>query len=302
MDQAERLRQIINNIKIKQGIVSKENPNYLKKSATKIITITSGKGGVGKTNITVNLAIALGELGKKVIILDADLGLSNIEVLLGIAPQYTLGDIIYNNKSIFDVITTGPNNIRFISGGSGADVLVKLNKEVLDRFILNIGMLDKIADIILIDTGAGLSDSVTSFIMAADEVILVTTPEPTSLTDAYALIKTVITKDRNKKINLIVNKAEDEREAKDIINKISLVVNRFLGVKLNPLGFILQDQAVVKSVKQQNPFYMKYPNSDATKSIKDISKKIVENDEQGFSEGGFGIKVFFNKLIGFMRG
>lgn len=301
MDQAEKLRQIINNIKSKQGKISTEAPNCLKKPATKIITITSGKGGVGKTNIAVNLSIALGEMGKRVIILDADLGLANIEVLLGIAPEYTLGDVINNNRSIFDVITTGPNNVRFISGGSGAEALAKLNKEVLDKFILNIGILDKIADIILIDTGAGLSDSVLSFVMAADEVILVTTPEPTSLTDAYALIKAVSARDKKKKINLIVNRAEDEKEAKDITNKISLVVKRFLEIELNSLGFILQDHAIVKSVKQQIPFYIAYPNCNASKNIKDITKKIIAKNEQGLPEGGFGIKVFINKLIGFIR-
>lgn len=301
MDQAERLRQIINNIKAKQELPD-NNATINKKTASKIFTITSGKGGVGKTNITVNLALALSELGKKVIILDADLGLSNIEVLLGTAPRYTLGDIIYNNKNIFDVITTGPNNVRFISGGTGADVLIKLNKEVLDRFILNIGMLDKIADIIFIDTGAGLSDNVISFVMAADEVILVTTPEPTALTDAYALIKTVIARDKNKKINLIVNRAEDEKEATDVTKKISLVTRRFLGVELNPLGYVVQDQAVIKSVKQQNPFYIKYPGSNASRNIKDISKRIIESNEQFIYDKSFGVKAFFNKLIGFMRG
>ena len=170
---------------------------------------------VGKTNIAVNLAIALSNQGKEAIIFDADLGLANIEVLLGVTPKYTLEDLVFNNKSIFDIVSTGPNNIRYISGGSGVEQLAKLNNDHLNKFIYNIGLLDKIADIILIDTGAGLSDNVLNFVMAADEVILVTTPEPTSITDAYALIKMISVRDR-KRIRLIVNRAENEKEAKNI--------------------------------------------------------------------------------------
>jgi flagellar biosynthesis protein FlhG len=300
-DQAEKLRQIINNIKLKQCNTATGTSTSTNRKNTKIITITSGKGGVGKTNIAVNLAIALSNQGKGAIIFDADLGLANIEVLLGVTPKYTLEDVVFNNKSIFDIISTGPNNIRYISGGSGVEQLTKLNNDHLNRFIYNIGLLDKIADIILIDTGAGLSDNVLSFVMAADEVILVTTPEPTSITDAYALIKMISVRDREKRIRLIVNRAENEKEAKKIFNNISLVVQKFLGMELLPLGYILQDQAVMKSVKLQYPYYLKFPNSSASLNIDDISRRLISEGNSIIRDSA-GIKGFMSKLIGYMRG
>lgn len=301
-DQAENLRQIIINLngKQKQNIIN--TPDNITKKTSKVISITSGKGGVGKTNIAVNLALALGDSGKRVVILDADLGLSNIDILLGVTPKHTLADVIYNNKNILDVISRGPNNIGFISGGSGIEGLVKLKKNDLDNFIYNIALLDRIADIVLIDTGAGLSDNVMQFVMASDEVIMVTTPEPTSITDAYALIKMISTRDRKKQIKLIVNRAENIKEAKDITDKISFVVRRFLNIELIPLGHILQDNIVVKSVKLQNPFFLSYPKSNVAQSITEISKKIGNNNSQSDTKELEGIKGFVNKFIEYMKG
>lgn len=225
-DQADRLRQIIDNLKLRQAMNQAALLAGIKKKTARVITVTSGKGGVGKTNITINLAIALSELGKRVIILDADFGLANIDVLFGIVPQFTLVDVINNKKNILEVLADGPKNIKFISGGSGVEELVKLEKAQLERFVENISLLDKLADIILIDTGAGLSENVMSFVMAADEVLLVTTPEPTSITDAYALIKMVSNRNREKVIKVIVNRAENVGEADDILNKSSLCMNK----------------------------------------------------------------------------
>lgn len=301
MDQAERLRQIIDNLKLRQVVNQANILTNIKKKTAKVITVTSGKGGVGKTNITVNLAIALSEMGKRVTILDADFGLANIDVLLGIIPKYTLADVIYDNKNIFEVLSDGPKNIRFLSGGSGIEELIKLDKIQLEKFVANIALLDRLSDVILIDTGAGLSDNVMSFVMAADEVILVTTPEPTSITDAYALIKMVSNRDKDKKIRVIVNRAENANEANDILNKLSIVTGKFLELKLDPLGFILNDEMVIKAVKMQQPFALSFPKCQASKHIKDIGSKIIDVKTDKVNVESTGIKSFVNRLVNLLN-
>lgn len=302
VDQANKLRQIIDNLKLKEPTEQPEDKVAHKPKSAKVITVTSGKGGVGKTNITINLAIALSEIGKRVTIMDADLGLGNIDVLLGIAPKYTLGDVIYNNKNIIEVLSDGPKNIKFIGGGSGIEDLAKLDTYQIQKFLANISLLDKVSDIILIDTGAGLSDSVMNFVMAADEVILVATPEPTSITDAYALIKAVSKRDSNKIVKLIVNRAESITEANDIINKFSKVTQKFLEIKLEPLGYILQDNMVIKAVKTQQPFTISFPKSIAAKQVKDISKRLLDINDDINNESKTGIKSFINRFVNILSG
>ncbi|RCX15532.1 flagellar biosynthesis protein FlhG [Anaerobacterium chartisolvens] len=300
-DQADKLRQIIDNLR------SRQNTNYAavaqaaEKKSAKVVTVTSGKGGVGKTNITINLAISLSEMGYKVIILDADLGLANIDVLFGINPRDTLVDVIHGRKSILEVLADGPKDVKFVSGGSGVEDLVKMDKEQLDNFVGNIAMLDKLADIILIDTGAGLSDSVMSFVMAADEVILVTTPEPTSITDAYALIKMVVGRDKDKVIRVVVNRAEDENEASEILGRLSMVAKRFLSIELKSLGYVLQDQMVIKAVKLQKPFTLSFPKSHASRLVREISRKLMEERKIAAGNGQTGVKGFVSRLVKFLN-
>jgi len=301
MDQAERLRQIIDNLKQRQILGSEKAASNVAKKTAKVITVTSGKGGVGKTNVTVNLAIALSDMGNRVTILDADFGLANIDVLLGIIPKYTLLNVLHDDKNIFEVLSEGPRNIKFLSGGSGMEELVKLDSEQIEKFLSKISLLDRLSDVILIDTGAGLSDSVMSFVMAADEVILVTTPEPTSITDAYALIKMVANRDKNKKIRVIVNRAENENEAQDILNKLSLVTSRFLELKLEPLGYINFDDTVIKAVKMQKPFALSFPKCQASKQIKEIGSKIMEVETEKVIGENTGIKGFVNRLVNLLN-
>lgn len=300
-DQAERLRQVIDNLKLKHAASQPEFPFQQPRRSARVVTVTSGKGGVGKTNITINLAIALSEMGLRVVILDADFGLANIDVLFGIVPRYTLVDVIKNKKNILEILSEGPNNIKFISGGSGVEELVKLEKNQLARFMENISLLDRIADIILIDTGAGLSENVMSFVMAADDILLVTTPEPTSITDAYALIKMVSNRDRAKRIKVVINRAESVNEANDIANKLMLVADKFLGIKLDPVGFILQDDAVMKAVKQQQPFLICYPRSQAARHIKELSGKLVDSGNNVQALRDYGVKGFINRLVSIMK-
>jgi flagellar biosynthesis protein FlhG len=301
MDQAERLRQIIDNLKLRQAVNQANLINNIREKTARVITVTSGKGGVGKTNITINLAIALSEMGHRVTILDADFGLANIDILFGIIPQFTLVDVIHNRKNIHEVLSDGPKNIKFISGGSGVEELIKIEKAQLEKFVENISLLDKLSDIILIDTGAGLSDNVMSFVMAADEILLVTTPEPTSITDAYTLIKMVSNRDKDKIIKLVINRAESLNEADDLLNKLSFVSEKFLKLKLHPLGYILQDDIVIKAVKLQQPFSISFPKCQAAKQIKEISKKLIENKDQNVNNENLGIKGFVNRLVNYYK-
>lgn len=293
-DQAERLREIISSIKdYKED--EKSTGSLTDKPGSRVITITSGKGGVGKTNFTVNLGIKFAQMGLRVVIIDADLGLSNVDVVMGKMSKYNLSDVINSNKDILEILEEGPNGVKFISGGSGVQELVKLNKTQLVDLLMKLGKLDEEADIILIDTGAGLSENVISFVHAAREVILVTTPEPTSITDAYALIKTITHKDKMKIIKVVVNRADNAAEAFNILDKLNVVTQKFLGVKLQKLGYILNDANVTKAVKIQQPFVISFSRSEASKNLNEIALTLMDNKELSTNSAS-GIKVFMNKL------
>ena len=203
MDQAEQLRNII----------KAESQN--KRPLARIITVTSGKGGVGKSNTSINLAIQLRKMGQRVIIMDADFGLANIEIMFGTIPKYNLSDLIYQGKDIKEIITWGPGEVGFISGGSGIVGLSNLRREYLAYIVQNLAKLDAIADIIIIDTAAGISDAVLEFLVASGEILVVTTPEPTSITDSYSLLKELNRHPRyvpeNTRIKVITNRVKKER-------------------------------------------------------------------------------------------
>lgn len=298
-DQAERLREIISSIK-NYNDEEKSIGSLTERPGSRVITITSGKGGVGKTNFTVNLGIKFAQMGLRVVIIDADLGLANVDVVMGKMSKYNLSDVINSNKDILEILEEGPNGVKFISGGSGVQELIKLNKTQLVDLLLKLGKLDQEADIILIDTGAGLSDNVISFIHAAKEVILVTTPEPTSITDAYALIKTITHKDKMKNIKVVVNRADNAAEAFNILDKLNVVTQKFLGVKLQKLGYILNDSCVTKAVKIQQPFVISFNRCEASKNMSDIALTLMDNKELSTSSVS-GIKIFINKLTSFFN-
>ncbi len=303
IDQAEKLRDIINNKKRESNDSSSQKVNHLFPAANavghaKVITVTSGKGGVGKTSVTVNLAIALSQRGYRVVIIDADLGLSNIDVVFGIVPQYSLLDLVNCNKGILDILCEGPNNIKFISGGSGVQELINLDKNSLENFIANMSLLDHIADFILVDTGAGLSDTVMDFVISAEEVILVVTPEPTSITDAYAVVKTVARIKKDCNINVLINRADSENEAKNVYNNFSTVAERFLSMKLNTIGYLPYDHSFTKSVKMQRPYILNYPKSNTSKMINDIAEVFIKNNLERTNIVQPGIKGFINRFVG----
>lgn len=298
IDQAAKLRELINDRRIisKRTVPQKEQ---IVKDA-RIICITSGKGGVGKTNFTINLAIELSKLNNRVVIIDADLGLANIDVVLGIIPKYTLLDVIHNDKSIEEVMVTGPNNIKIISGGSGITELVDMSLSSIQQLIEKFHSINNYADIILIDTGAGLSNSVLSFVLAAQEVIIVTTPEPTSITDAYAMIKTINLKEKNKEIRVVINRVGNITEGNIAFEKLKNAAKRFLLMDLYKLGYVFEDGSVIKSVKKQIPFTIEYPNSIVSKNIKNIAIKLI-NDTDIDTESSKNFDSFFRRIFNFLR-
>lgn len=278
MDQADELRK-----KVK---LLKENA-----PSTRVIAVTSGKGGVGKTSISVNLALQLRQLGKSVVILDADFGLANVEVMLGIRPRYNLADLIFNNRSIEEIITEGPMGIGFISGGSGVQDLVNLDMENLKTLIAKLVKLDNMYDVVIIDTGAGIADSVIEFVLSSPEVLLIVTPEPTSITDAYSLLKAVNRKkgfDRKQKsIKVITNRVNNMEEGKEIYEKISLVVSKFLNIQLEYLGYIPMDKQIANAVIEQKPISISSPNSEPAVRIKSICSKLLDIPFQEEEKIGF---------------
>lgn len=286
MDQANKLRAMMNS----SNIINKN------KLTSRVITISSGKGGVGKTNFSINLAIYLASLKKRVVVIDADFGLANVEVLLGVRPDYNFYHIIKSEKSISEVMMDTKFGIKFISGGNGLKELSTINNNEIRYFIEQFDYIDKIADIIIIDTGAGISKSVTNFIMASDEPIIVTTTEPTAFTDAYTLIKVI--KEQNKdleNLKIVVNKSDDRNEAERVFSKLHSVSSKFLNLNLENLGYLPTDLTLIKAVKEQKPAIISYPQSEFSKSIKNIGDKILNTQSE--IENKEGIKGFMKKLV-----
>lgn len=272
MDQATQLRNVI-----------KMRSRNEEAAKARVITITSGKGGVGKSNVAVNLAIQLRKLGKRVVIFDADLGLANVEVMFGSIPKYNLSDLIYRGKSMKEIITPGPLDIGFISGGSGIMALNNLSRDQITYLVRNLSELDKLTDIVLIDTGAGISDSVLEFVLASPEIILVSTPEPSSLTDSYSLLKALYRNPNflqgNAEINVIANKVFGREDAQAVFDKLDAVVKQFLKGEIRYLGMIPQDTELEKAVRQQKTVSLAYPNSNAAKAFEILAKNLLHHEQ-----------------------
>ena len=289
MDQAEQLR----------NIVKQQNK---KQRSARVITVTSGKGGVGKSNVSVNLAIQMSRLGKRAVILDADFGLANIEVMLGMRPQYNLADMMFRGKDVKDIICTGPEDIGFISGGSGLREMTNLNKDQILSLVRTMYELDHYADVVIIDTGAGISDTVIELVASSSEVLLVATPEPTSITEAYALLKTLHRHDGfeagSTSIKMIGNRIQSYEEGKELYLKLNTVVNKFLGMEMEYLGAIPYDECLPRAVMQQQPVSLAYPDAPSARAMLELAmvledeKKEIEPMDTAHGLAGLFTKIF----------
>ena len=291
-DQAENLRQMVQ----ASGGVS----GTIGRPLARVITVTSGKGDVGKSNTSINLAIQFRNLGKRVIILDADFGLANIEIMFGTVPNHNLSDLIYQGKNIKDIITWGPGDVGFISGGSGIAGLSNLSRDYLTYIIRNLAELDAIADVIIIDTGAGISEAVLEFLVASGEILLVTTPEPTSITDSYSLLKALNRHPRfsreNTKIKVLTNRVGNDREGDLLFQKLNVVVTRYLGLTLEHIGSVPQDKMLSDAVMQQMPVSLAHPGAKSAVAYRNITETLMGLENDGKVKRR-GMAAFFSHIV-----
>jgi flagellar biosynthesis protein FlhG len=290
-DQAERLREMMR----KRNKESNNGGKAKDGKKTRIITVTSGKGGVGKTNVSVNMALAYARMGKKVVVLDADLGLANVNVMLNIIPKFTLSHVISKKKTMKEIMLDTEYGISIVAGASGFSKIADLNNDERKYFIDELSTLEA-ADIIIIDTAAGVAKNVIDFVAAADDAIVVTTPEPTAITDAYGIIKIIATEinSLNMGLKLVVNRVKKPDDARKVADKMISVTSQFLNLKVEYLGYIIDDEAVSKAVLRQRPFMVVDPKSKASQCIEHIVGRMDKTEVTGDSGFGKMIKRFFN--------
>lgn len=284
-DQAETLREIMRS----RG---RSDDNGQK---TRIITVASGKGGVGKTNVATNLALSYAGLGKRVILMDADLGLANVNVVLGVIPKYNLYHVIRKQKQMSDILMDTDYGIQIVAGASGFAKIANLSEEERHDFIEELQHLSH-ADVIIIDAGAGVSNNVIAFVAAADEAIIVTTPEPTAITDAYGIIKIIATEidNLNLGLKLIVNRVKSVTEGKKVAERVINIAGQFLNLKIDYLGYVYDDSSVQQAILKQKPFLVLDPKSKASICVQQIASRLEKVE---FREGG-GVGQFLKRLFG----
>ncbi|HET7904728.1 MAG TPA: MinD/ParA family protein [Candidatus Eisenbacteria bacterium] len=257
----------------------------------RIVAVTSGKGGVGKTNIVTNLALALARQGVRVLVVDGDLGLANVDLLLGVAPQYDLQDVILGQRSVRDVVFEGPDGIHVLPASSGVEELANLDEFRTECLIRSLGELEDQCDIILIDSPSGIGHNAVSLAQVADQILVVTTPEPTSFSDAYAMIKVLSRRPLKCVPSLLVNQADSEDEAMGVARRVRTVAKRFLNLDVEYWGCVLADESVAKSVQRQEPFLSTYPYSPAASCIYSLARRVMGQEPKPAppAQGPYGI-------------
>jgi len=266
----------------------------------RVISIASGKGGVGKSSISVNLAISLSRLGARVLILDADFGLANVDIMLGITTRLDMSYFLRGEKTLHEIIQLGHEGVRFISGGSGVNELINMKEEQLAQLLSKIMHLDAPVDIIIMDAGAGVSNTIMQILLASSETIVVTTAEPTSVLDAYALVKTVVKRDASHPLHVLVNKCENRNEANSVQTGFVTVCGRNLGKNINPLGLISYNHDFTSAIKRQVPITVSEPNGATAKELDIIARSIlnIPNERASFSV----LSRVFSRMLGAGKG
>jgi flagellar biosynthesis protein FlhG len=284
-EQADQMWETLN--------INPVNASQGRKKKTRIITVTSGKGGVGKTNTSVNMALAYARMGKKVVVMDADLGLANVNVILNIIPRWNLYHVIRKQKTMREILLETEYGISIVAGASGFSKIANLSDDDRLNFIRELSTLSN-ADIIIIDTSAGVSINVVDFIAAADDAVIITTPEPTAITDAYSMIK-IISADVNNLnigVKLVVNRVHSVAEGKKVADRLIGIAAQFLNLKVDYLGFIYEDPVVSQAVLKQTPFMVLDPRAKSSQCVAHIVSRLEKTDipDQG-GLGGF-VKKF----------
>lgn len=286
-DQASRLRELVG----RSQEVALGSPIPFE-TDTRVLAVASGKGGVGKSNLVANMSIALSQQGKKVIVLDADLGMANLDILMGLAVRFTLYDVLYGRKRLEEVVIEGPAGVRIIPGGSGMQELANLASHQQERLLAELKKVSSGADFLLIDTGAGISRIVLAFLGAAQEVIIVSTTEPTSITDAYGIIKILARHGDQTSIKTVINRVPNRQEGLNTNHKLQQTAQRFLNLEIENLGYIREDKLLIKAVKEQELLLLKYPYSEAAEDIKMLTGRLLSTAV----EKPLGTQKFFQRL------
>jgi flagellar biosynthesis protein FlhG len=273
-DQAQRLRAL------------RERP-----SSIRTIAFTSGKGGVGKSTLVVNLGLVLARQGVRVGILDGDLGLANLDVLLGLTPKHTLRDVIEGDLPLQEIMISGPYGLQVLPASSGIEALANLETDQRERLVAKLSTLDEFVDILLVDTAAGISSTVLSLILSCQEAVVVTAPEPTALTDAYAVLKVVSQRNPRHPVRLLVNMAESQRQAEETYLRIERVAKRFLFSHPTFAGYVVWDPCVSKAVQEQKPLTVYYPYAKATRCIHTLAQSLLALSPAPDGVGGFWDKM-----------
>jgi flagellar biosynthesis protein FlhG len=299
-DQAGPLRLLAKTAATKRRKRRLESAGRLGEHFSRTIAVTSGKGGVGKTNLACNIAIQLAKSGEKTLLLDADLGLSSVDTILGFLPEKTLYDALFRAVPISEIVTLGPAGVSIITGGSGILELAHLSDRRREQFIGDLRQLEAIADWLIIDTGAGLGKTVMAFIKAANEVMVVTTPEPTAITDAYAMVKVASARNRAARLGIVVNMVSSQKEAQAVFSRISSVSRQFLSFNVHSLGFVPYDTSVSQAVRAQTPLLQAFPDSPAARAIAAVTRAVKGEAEKTSPSRG-GIRGFIDRLSDLWR-
>ena len=297
-DQAARLRNLVEERAEEEAKAREIGKLYFDVAEnTRVIAITSGKGGVGKTSLAVNLAVALQLAGQRVMLIDSDIGMANVNLLMGSVTNRSLIDLLDDEVELEDVVEDGVAGVKYISGVAAIEAALSLNRAEQRKLHKKLGRCSDLANIIIIDTGAGLNRNVIEFILASEEVLLITTPEPTALADAYAVIKAYTTYTERCNIKLVVNRIHDEEECEDVDEKINQTTKKFLGMSIDCLGYIYEDRAVLEAVHKQEPFIIANPKSSASRCVEELAKSLLSGERMGSVSRGW--RAFLDRLFGY---